>query len=85
MQQRINYIDRLKGLAILLVVMGHVYVIALDLTDEVVYRVIGSFRMSLFMYLSGLVACSGIVAPYWDWSKTIAFVRIAGHRAFVCK
>ena len=56
MQQRINYIDRLKGLAILLVVMGHVYVIALDLTDEVVYRVIGSFRMSLFMYLSGLVA-----------------------------
>ena len=85
MQQRINYIDRLKGLAILLVVMGHVYVIALDLTDEVVYRVIGNFRMSLFMYLSGLVACSGIVAPYWDWSKTIAFVRIAGHRAFVCK
>ena len=85
MQQRINYIDRLKGLAILLVVMGHVYVIALDLTDEVVYRVIGSFRMSLFMYLSGLVAWSGIVAPYWDWSKTIAFVRIAGHRAFVCK
>lgn len=85
MQQRINYIDRLKGLAILLVVMGHVYVIALDLTDEVVYRVIGNFRMSLFMYLSGLVACSGIVVPYWDWSKTIAFVSIAGHRAFVCK
>ena len=85
MQQRINYIDRLKGLAILLVVMGHVYVIALDLTDEVVYRVIGNFRMSLFMYLSGLVAWSGIVAPYWDWSKNRAFVRIAGHRAFVCK
>lgn len=65
--------------------MGHVYVIDLDLTDEVVYRVIGSFRMSFFMYLSGLVACSSIVAPYWDWSKTRAFVRIAGHRAFVCK
>lgn len=48
--------------------MGHVYVIALDLTDEVVYRVIGNFRMSLFMYLSGLVAWSGIVAPCWDWS-----------------
>ena len=65
--------------------MGHVYVIALDFTDEVVYRVIGSFRMSLFMYLSGLVACSGIVAPYWDWSKTIAFARIARHRTYVCK
>ena len=49
--------------------MGHVYVIALDLTDEVVYRVIGSFRMSLFIYLSGLVACSGVVAPYWDVRK----------------
>ena len=49
--------------------MGHVYVIALDLTDEVVYRVIGNFRMSLFIYLSGLVACSGVVAPYWDVRK----------------
>lgn len=75
MQQRINYIDRLKGLAILLVVMGHVYGMALDLTGNVAYRVIASFHMSLFMFLSGLVACSGIIAPYWNWRKMGRKVR----------
>lgn len=65
MKQRIDYIDRMKGLAIFLVVMGHVYGMAFAQSDEVAYRVIGSFHMPLFMFLSGLVACSGVVAPYW--------------------
>lgn len=75
MTYRINYIDRLKGLAILLVVMGHVYGMALDLTETIVYRVIASFHMSLFMFLSGLVASSGIIAPYWNWRKMGRKVR----------
>ena len=75
MTSRINYIDRLKGLAILLVVMGHVYGMALDLTETIVYRVIASFHMSLFMFLSGLVASSGIIAPYWNWRKMGRKVR----------
>ena len=43
--------------------MGHVYVIALDLTNEIVYKVICNFHMPLFMFLTGLVASSGITAP----------------------
>ena len=69
MKQRIDYIDRMKGMAIFLVVMGHVYGMAFAQSDDVAYRVISSFHMPLFMFLSGLVACSGVVAPYWDVRK----------------
>lgn len=69
MKQRIDYIDRMKGLAIFLVVMGHVYGMAFAQSDDVAYRVLSSFHMPLFMFLSGLVACSGVVAPYWSIGK----------------
>lgn len=49
--------------------MGHVYSMAFAQSDDVAYRVISSFHMPLFMFLSGLVACSGVVAPYWDVRK----------------
>ena len=51
----------MKGLAIFLVVMGHVSGMAFAQSDDVVYRVISSFHMPLFMFLSGLVACSGLL------------------------
>lgn len=69
MKQRIDYIDRMKGLAIFLVVMGHVYGMAFAQPDDVAYQVICSFYMPLFMFLSGLVACSGVTSPYWSLSK----------------
>ena len=59
----------MKGMAIFLVVMGHVYGMAFAQSDDVAYRVISSFHMPLFMFLSGLVACSGVVAPYWGIGK----------------
>ena len=60
-KQRIDYIDRMKGLAIFLVVMGHVSGMAFAQSDDVVYIVISSFHMPLFMFLSGLVAYSGLL------------------------
>ena len=69
MERRIDYIDRLKGLAIILVVMGHIYGMAFALSDDVAYRVISSFHMPLFMFLSGLVACSGATSPFWNLKK----------------
>lgn len=69
MKQRIDYIDRMKGMAIFLVVMGHVYGMAFAQSDDVVYRVISSFHMPLFMFLSGLVACSGVTTPFWNLKK----------------
>lgn len=69
MKQRVDYIDRMKGLAIFLVVLGHMYGFALKQPGDVVCRIIGSFHMPLFMFLSGLVACSGATSPYWNLSK----------------
>lgn len=53
--KRINYIDRLKGFAILLVVMGHVSLFSFRGNDNAVFGVIQSFHMPLFMFLSGIV------------------------------
>jgi len=62
--KRLDYIDALKGFAILLVVMGHVlagyypsYKDALDANSQgmILWRVIYSFHMPLFMFCSGFV------------------------------
>ena len=54
MKQHFQYIDRLKGFAILTVVMGH-YVIYVLNQKDVILELIGAFHMPLFMFLSGLV------------------------------
>lgn len=69
MKQRIDYIDRMKGMAIFFVVMGHVYGMVFDQSENITYQWISSFHMPLFMFLSGLVACSGVVCPYWGVRK----------------
>lgn len=56
MTQRINYIDRMKGLAILIVVFAHVYLFTFDMGDTLVYKFCASFEMPLFMFISGFVA-----------------------------
>lgn len=58
MKERIAYIDRLKGFAILLVVIGHViqFLYCPDkFDDNAVFRFIYSFHMPLFFVLSGWV------------------------------
>lgn len=75
MKQRIGYIDRMKGLAIFLVVMGHMYGFSFGQSEDVVCRIVGSFHMPLFMFLSGLVACSGATTPFWNLSKLVRKLR----------
>lgn len=55
MNNRIQYIDRLKGMAILLVVIGHLMAFCTGGERNPIYEVICSFHMPLFMFLSGLV------------------------------
>lgn len=52
-------IDVAKGMGILLVVLGHNIAIA----DTGLQRVLGSFRMPLFLFMAGLFLAPGIV-PY---------------------
>ena len=56
MGNRIQYIDRLKGLAIILVVIGHLIAFTTDNDGpNPVNQLIVSFHMPLFMFLSGFV------------------------------
>lgn len=50
---RVQYIDRLKGLAIILVVMGHIF--GFNQPEDGINTFIYTFHMPLFMFLSGLV------------------------------
>lgn len=67
--KRIDYIDRMKGFAIFLVVMGH---LSFSGISTVMSPWISSFHMSLFMFLSGLVACSGITPPLLEQGEVPA-------------
>jgi len=57
MKERLIYIDQLRGIAILLVVMGHfLQYNTVEATDNKLFSGIYSFHMPLFMFISGYVA-----------------------------
>ena len=74
MKERILYIDWLKGIAITLVVMGHVIGFDIysgsDCMNSFLYRLIISFHMPLFVFLSGLV----VNYEYKNLTSTIKLV-----------
>lgn len=53
--ERLVYIDLLKGIAIILVVMGHMFVPYTDWLDSSINQMIYSVHMPLFIFLSGFV------------------------------
>lgn len=58
MHNRIAWIDRIKGLMIILVVIGHTCTSEMCYTSriaEVTYLVINSFNMPIFFFLSGMI------------------------------
>jgi fucose 4-O-acetylase-like acetyltransferase len=58
MAQRLAYIDRLKGMAILLVIIGHLSLWAFAQGVNPVTDFVSTFHMQLFMFLSGVVISS---------------------------
>jgi len=95
MKSRNNLIDAAKGLGILLVVLGHVIQANLpDPDDNIVFRLIYSFHMPLFMFLSGMVAKYGswsnvskniirLVLPFVCWYIIGYFIKSAQHGDFL--
>ena len=71
--QRLNYIDRLKGFAIFMVVFGHVVVYGLHNYDDTLRMFASSFHMPLFMFLSGLVI-SSVPTPQKFLAKACRFL-----------
>lgn len=64
MKERIEYIDQLKGFAIILVVMGHIAEKSMNITTTPFNEFYGSFHMPLFMFLSGIFAYKS----FNDWN-----------------
>lgn len=60
---RIEYIDNIKGFAILLVVIGHLLDKSLLLENNIFNSMIYSTHMPLFMYVSGLFAFNKETSP----------------------
>lgn len=57
MRERIKFVDQLKGVAIFLVVIGHlIQYNTIEGTDNKIFNFIYSFHMPLFMFLSGFIA-----------------------------
>ena len=83
MTERNVLLDVLKGFAILLVVLGHSVQHNLpgSFNDNVIFRVIYSFHMPLFMFVSGFVSYKtfdgsirklfkrfkSLIIPFWSW------------------
>ncbi|WP_455076976.1 acyltransferase family protein [Prevotella koreensis] len=61
---KIVHIDRLKGLAILVMVIGHVYLFVLNNHSGPINRMI-TCNMPLFMFLSGVVVSYPISPKKW--------------------
>ena len=69
MMERITYIDLLKGIAIILVVMGHMFEPYTDWLDSPINQMIYSVHMPLFIFLSGFVF--HVYDGKRGWLKTI--------------
>lgn len=53
--ERINYFDFLKGIAIILVVMGHIAEKSMGITSSLFNNLYGSFHMPIFITISGFL------------------------------
>lgn len=67
MNDRIAYIDALKGLAIILVVWGHIAEKSMGIENMPFNWMYGSFHMPLFIFLSGLFAYKGMDKTSWKY------------------
>lgn len=73
MGNRIEYIDNLKGFAILFVVVGHVLEKSLNIHDMPINTFYSSFHMPLFMFLSGIFAMKGM--DCYTISEILRFIK----------
>lgn len=79
------YFDMMKGLAIILVVMGHVMLFSFDINPSEPSKFI-YFNMPLFFYISGYLAYKKIVSIKELWNKIVrrGMVLLFPYVFFVC-
>lgn len=87
MQNRIGFIDALRGFTMLLVVFGHVISISLGRIELPFAQFFLTFRMPLFFFISGFIGYKAIehwnIEFYWTRLRKKAFVQIVPATIFV--
>ena len=94
--KRIGYIDSLKGLAMMMVLMGHVLGFCTTGFDNAIIRNIVLINMPLFFFLNGLVIksikngsrylltkCRQILLPFFAWGVIITLFRDSSYFSFL--
>lgn len=81
MIDRIEYIDQLKGLAIILVVMGHVCSFSFSIDGTQFNYFYSSFHMPLFAFLSGIFAYKGF--KEWNNHELLIFFKKKAARIII--
>ena len=56
MKERLEYLDQMKGIAIWLMVIGHVMLFSFKVSDTPVQQMLGIFDMPIFFFVSGYLA-----------------------------
>lgn len=94
MNHRLHYVDNLKGVLILLVVLGHcIQATNMDYDHDLVFRYIYSFHMPLFMCVSGFVSYKPnmawqtvrkrfkqLMVPFLSWAVVGCCIHLDWHR-----
>lgn len=62
MKQRIEYFDQMKGIAILLVVFGHIMQFSLGIPKSSLVDMLGLFHMPVFFFTSGYFTYRGALS-----------------------
>ncbi|HSE60868.1 MAG TPA: acyltransferase family protein [Candidatus Saccharimonadales bacterium] len=73
---RNGFLDALKGFSILLVVVGHAIQTVPNFDDNILFRIIYSFHMPLFMFLSGVVAACSLKPMNWQFIRNKALTLV---------
>lgn len=71
---RIQWIDAMRGVTMILVVFSHVQVSSLGMTQSIVNNFFSMFRMPLFFFVSGFIAFR---PKLWNWGE---YGRQIGHK-----
>ena len=77
-QQRLEYIDALRGFTMILVVFAHVetFMFSIEAQETFLSSLFQSFRMPLFFFISGFLSYK--VGQYWDYTlwKNLIYKRL---------
>lgn len=66
---RLDYVDKLKGLAILLVVAGHVTEYSFGIRETIFNRFYGNIHVPLFFFISGYFAIKNNEKGFFSFLK----------------